>query len=109
MLASDKDKSTTQRCCICGEKFEGFGNNPFPVKTEGVCCNDCNNLVVSARIMGIKDNEEYKQTITDSLCFYITEKLKQEIYAANEKSGVVGVRKVLKKYKLEHLLDELDA
>ena len=26
-------------CCICGKEFEGYGNNPEPVKSfdEGVC------------------------------------------------------------------------
>lgn len=32
-------------CCICGEEFEGFGNNPYPAnKDENVrCCDVCNN------------------------------------------------------------------
>ena len=29
-------------CCICGKHFEGYGNNPWPVKEEGRCCDDCN-------------------------------------------------------------------
>jgi|OM-RGC.v1.036524910 uncharacterized membrane protein len=36
-------------CCICGNEFEGYGNNPRPlsVKTEDdVCCNRCNVEVV---------------------------------------------------------------
>lgn len=38
-------------CCICGKKIEGHGNNPFPVKTEGRCCDDCNfNAVIPARM-----------------------------------------------------------
>ena len=38
-------------CCICGEEYEGYGNNPWPVK-EGRCCNDCNNnVVIPARII----------------------------------------------------------
>ena len=33
-------------CCICGEVFRDFGNNPAPVKNEGRCCDECNNKVV---------------------------------------------------------------
>ena len=40
-------------CVICGKEFEGYGNNPEPVKSsdEGKCCDDCNMLyVIPARI-----------------------------------------------------------
>ena len=40
------------KCCICGKEFEGYGNNPEPVKPfdEGVCCDECNfNVVVPKR------------------------------------------------------------
>lgn len=42
-------------CCICGKKFTGWGNNPYPVVTnedEDVrCCDDCNmTVVVPARM-----------------------------------------------------------
>ena len=30
-------------CCICEKEFEGYGNNPEPVKKEG---NKCNQEVV---------------------------------------------------------------
>jgi len=33
-------------CCICGEEFTGFGNNPEPFKGE-TCCNDCNDRFVT--------------------------------------------------------------
>ena len=32
-------------CCICGESFEGYGNNAHPL-TRGVCCDACNNAYV---------------------------------------------------------------
>lgn len=47
-------------CCICKREFAGKGNNPFPYKNYGVCCNVCNLLdVVPARILKekIKKNE----------------------------------------------------
>ena len=40
-------------CSICGKKFVGWGNNPYPV-TKGAndrCCDDCNyDFVIPARI-----------------------------------------------------------
>lgn len=33
-------------CCICGREFIGFGNNPYPVKDKGTCCDQCNSEVV---------------------------------------------------------------
>jgi len=39
-----------ENCCFCGEKIEGYGNNPRPVKCEGHCCDDCNlSVVIPAR------------------------------------------------------------
>lgn len=38
------------RCCICDEIFVGYGNNPYPVKDSGVCCDDCNPKVIRARL-----------------------------------------------------------
>ena len=40
-------------CCICGKKFIGWGNNPYPVVDDenARCCDDCNGTtVVPARI-----------------------------------------------------------
>lgn len=40
-------------CCICGQVFAGFGNNPWPiVRDDGAeCCDECNaNFVIPARI-----------------------------------------------------------
>ena len=40
-----------KKCCICGAEFKGWGNNPWPVKLEGECCDDCNTMkVVPARL-----------------------------------------------------------
>ena len=34
----------TYKCCICGFKFTGYGNNPWPVSEdpEDLCCDECN-------------------------------------------------------------------
>ena len=39
------------RCCICGKPSRGWGNNPWPVKESGECCDCCNSrAVIPARI-----------------------------------------------------------
>lgn len=42
-----------KRCVICNRLFNGFGNNPEPVRRwiEGSCCDFCNiSVVVPARL-----------------------------------------------------------
>lgn len=39
-------KNNIKKCCICGEHFEGWGNNPAPVMERGECCEFCNRSVV---------------------------------------------------------------
>ena len=29
-------------CCLCGGEFDGYGNNPAPLKESGECCDRCN-------------------------------------------------------------------
>ena len=44
-------KNEKHTCCICGKTFYGYGNNPNPVKDDGICCDDCNyNHVIPARM-----------------------------------------------------------
>lgn len=38
------------RCCICGKECCGYGNNPWPIKDSGKCCDECNNMVLRRRI-----------------------------------------------------------
>lgn len=51
-------KMKIQKCVICGEKFEGYGNNPRPLKDHGVCCDFCNADVLWARIQQLKDRSK---------------------------------------------------
>lgn len=37
-------------CCLCGKEIEGIGNDPWPLKSIGMCCDICNEEVVEARI-----------------------------------------------------------
>lgn len=44
-------------CCICGKRFKGHGNNPWPVKkSDKRCCDKCNEKVITARINNIFEN-----------------------------------------------------
>lgn len=55
-----------KHCCICGQLFEGYGNNPAPVETRGECCDDCNiNIVVPRRLLDAK-KRRYGQRRTRS-------------------------------------------
>lgn len=46
-------------CCICGKKVIGFGNNPFPVKHEGRCCDECDyQVVIPARLSMMNQKKE---------------------------------------------------
>lgn len=42
-------------CCICSKTFTEWGNNPAPVRTNGTCCDDCNEAhVLRARVEGMR-------------------------------------------------------
>ena len=49
-------------CCICGKRFRGWGNNPWPVvkDEDAQCCDECDGkYVLAARLRqfyGEKDN-----------------------------------------------------
>lgn len=47
-----------KRCCICGKIFKGWGNDPWPVKEEGQCCDKCNlDKVLPARLQRLVEKE----------------------------------------------------
>jgi hypothetical protein len=51
-------KEAEYTCCICGDEFEGYGNNPEPYKSSGRCCDACNRkFVIPARLMQLQDEE----------------------------------------------------
>ena len=44
------NRTTTKPCVLCDTDFTGFGNNPGPLATEGLCCDACNfTAVIPAR------------------------------------------------------------
>ena len=55
-----------KKCILCKKEFEGFGNNPAPLSTEGVCCDMCNfNKVVPARIDELREKEKALKKINE--------------------------------------------
>ena len=69
------------KCCICGEPIEGYGNNPFPVKTEGDCCDKCNaEVVIPARI------EKMKEAASEKVDEELTETESEEVKPTSEES-----------------------
>ena len=43
-----------KKCCICGDEFVGWGNNPWPIvkDEDALCCDMCNfERVVPSRII----------------------------------------------------------
>ena len=69
------------KCCICGEPIEGYGNNPFPVKTEGDCCDKCNaEVVIPARI------EKMKAAASEKVNEELTETESEEVKPTSEES-----------------------
>lgn len=41
-------------CCLCGKEFDGYGNNPAPLKESGECCDQCNaEKVIPARLEAV--------------------------------------------------------
>ena len=56
--------SVSKRCCFCGSKIEGYGNNPWPVAGGNArCCDRCNDtVVIPARLFRLmKKIEEEKE------------------------------------------------
>lgn len=50
------------KCCICGKEVEEYGNNPWPVKEDGICCSKCNlEKVLPARIIAIREENKNEQ------------------------------------------------
>lgn len=48
---------TWKVCSICQKYYDGWGNNAWPVN-DGRCCDDCNRIVLVARINQIQRRDE---------------------------------------------------
>lgn len=55
-------------CCICGKEFDGYGNNPYPYKEDGICCKECNmKYVIPARIKRLKSESKLTESLGNSI------------------------------------------
>lgn len=63
MASTERDGIRYFGCCLCEDIFEGFGNNPDPVKNtddeyfneDEECCDMCNSTkVIPARMKEMK-------------------------------------------------------
>ena len=62
-LTEARDSRRTETCCICGEEYEGYGNNAEPYK-KGYCCDACNiKFVIPARIAAMNKNESLNEAL----------------------------------------------
>lgn len=59
-------KDRTQVCPICGETFIGYGNNPYPIAKDGLCCDDCNMWVIVMRYW-LDSNHDWLKGLVDGL------------------------------------------
>ena len=76
-----------KKCCICGEIFDGFGNNPQPVKNDGRCCDFCNdNIVVPIRVFTI--GRGYALLIKENTCELL--KPNNQVFTLKELQNAVG-------------------
>lgn len=52
------ESNQVKRCCICGETFIGWGNNPWPVcdGENDRCCDACNEEKVIPERLGMMFN-----------------------------------------------------
>ena len=80
----EEELEDEHKCCICGEPIEGHGNNPFPVKTEGDCCDKCNaEVVIPARI------EKMKAAASEKVNEELTETESEDVKSTSEESEEV--------------------
>lgn len=96
------------KCCLCGQEFEGFGNNPWPLNNDenARCCDKCNaEKVIPARIMqayskkeDIKEGE-YSDIYGEEVDYTDMRKLITALREICDKAENDGFHKVLYKFK----------
>tara|TARA_R100000458_G_C8259005_1_gene234714 strand:- start:449 stop:673 length:225 start_codon:yes stop_codon:yes gene_type:complete len=53
--------SDEKQCVICDDTFTGWGNNPWPIKDDGQCCDVCNAYEVVPARVGLLMSEQDKK------------------------------------------------
>ena len=86
-------------CCLCGHKFLGFGNNPYPIRSEKEdCCNDCNDKkVIPARLKSVK-HWKMNETQTEFI---------NKVEGWRSQSGELKIPKKVKKITEEDIQREI--
>lgn len=60
-------KKEKEICCICGEEYDGYGNNAEPYKA-GYCCDACNlKFVIPARLVYYSTEDEMEESLTEAV------------------------------------------
>ena len=91
-IIKDTKENIKNKCVICGEEYEGYGNNPYPVKDYGKCCDKCNlEKVIPARINALKPTKDSFSWV-DALI-------------NSEKSAVDEYRQAIKETDNEHFVE----
>jgi len=103
-VSFDNDINEKQVCCICGEEYEGYGNNAEPYK-EGRCCDKCNmQFVIPDRLKRLRNakneslkltEEELKAWCSDNDANYYTQDIK------NDKVIIRGLNEDLAEYNFK--------
>lgn len=92
----------SKKCIICGKNFTEIGNNPFPIKKEGECCDKCNlEKVIPARINMLKNNS-LKDQETNMVLY---NELKNKILNAN-KDNIENIKNEIEENHDKDLLNE---
>lgn len=59
-------ESKNYTCCFCTGKFAGYGNSPYPLQLDGLCCNACHTMyVIPARFYKAKETHYNEQRDKD--------------------------------------------
>lgn len=48
------DEPAEYVCAICGRRCGGWGSDPWPLRTEGRCCDECSGNVIAARLLRLR-------------------------------------------------------
>ena len=100
------NQNRANECCICGKTFTGYGNNPWPVMSNGKCCDSCNfEVVLPARLTGNSKKKKVKDSVDDLKKLIASENEAIDLYTDAIKNAGDGLEKSI--YE-EILADEKD-
>jgi len=53
-MTTDTSVPMAKTCDICKGTYIGYSNNAWPLVDDGLCCDACNDLVLTARINNMR-------------------------------------------------------